>query len=483
MKKLTFLKKGAKMKIYLTGLGVKEGDISLKALNLLNSGKKVIVKTALTNSYKNILNANVQHTLLDDVYKKSRNFESLNKNLATEIIKSAKTEEIIYCVDGNVNEDNSCKIIISKHKDIEIISAPSKIDAILEIAKLDKNIYTAVSAYESLKKVKLPLIIYDIDSNYTASEVKIVLSDYLDEEEEILYINSYNSKAIKLYEMDRQNNYDYTSAVVIYEKDLIKKSRFDYDELVEIIKRLRGENGCPWDKVQTNDSIKINMIEEAYELVDAVDLKDDSKLLEEAGDVLLQVVFHSVMAEERGSFNSKDVLSAICKKMIFRHTHIFGEDKAENSEEALNYWDRNKKQEKGHKTAGDTLIDLPKNFPSPLYAEKLQKRAAKAGFDFPNYQEAFKKIEEEYQELQEAVKENDFKHIEEEGGDLLFSVVNALRLLKVESEMALKLSCQKFLNRFLQMEKMIIADGKITEQLNLDELERYYNAVKANKNR
>jgi tetrapyrrole methylase family protein/MazG family protein len=471
------------MKIYLTGLGIKEGDISVKALNLLNSGKKVIVKTALTNSYKNITDAKIPHILLDEIYIKSRNFESLNKNLASEVLKAAKTEEIIYCVDGSVNEDNSCKIIISKHKDVEIISAPSKIDAILEIAKLDKNVFTAVSAYESLIKIKLPLIVYDIDSNYIASEIKLKLTEFFDEEDEILYINNLTKTSIKLYEIDRQKNYDYSTALVIYDKDLIKKSKFDYDELIEIIKRLRGENGCPWDRVQTHETIKINMIEEAYELVDAIESNDDDKLLEEAGDVLLQVVFHSIMAEERGAFNTKDVLSSICKKMIFRHTHIFGNDKAENPDEALNYWDRNKKQEKGHKTAGDTLKDLPKNFPSPLYAEKLQKRAAKVGFDFPDYKESLKKVEEEYNELLEAINENDFKHIEEEGGDLLFAVINTLRLLKVESEMALKASCYKFLNRFLEMENLITADGKITEQLNLEELERYYNAVKANKNR
>jgi len=224
------------------------------------------------------------------------------------------------------------------------------------------------------------------------------------------------------------------------------------------------------------------MIEEAYELADAIDLKDDYKLLEETGDVLLQAAFHSVMAEERSAFTSNDVLTAICEKLITRHTHIFGKDKAENSEQALNYWDRNKKIEKGHNTAGETLLDLPKNFPSLLYAEKLQKRAAKVGFDFSDYKEAFKKINEEYDELTQAVNSGDKKQIEEEGGDLLFSVVNVLRLLNVENEMALKASCFKFLNRFVEMEKLIISDGKNIANLTIEELDGYYNAVKTNKN-
>ena len=469
------------MRIYLTGLGVKEGDISLKAAELIKSGKTVIVKTAFTNSYKNIINTGVKHILLDDIYQKSRNFESLNKNIANEIIRRSKDEEIIYCVDGNINEDNSCKIILAKHKDTEIISAPSKIDAILETACLSNN-YSAVSAYELSGVFKLPLIVYDIDSSYIASEIKIKLSDYISEEDEILYINNFTKKTIKLYELDRQTNYDYTTAIVAYKKELIKKTRFCYEDLIEIIKCLRDENGCPWDKVQTHESIKINMIEEAYELADAIDLKDDYKLLEETGDVLLQAAFHSVMAEERSAFTSNDVLTAICEKLITRHTHIFGKDKAENSEQALNYWDRNKKIEKGHNTAGETLLDLPKNFPSLLYAEKLQKRAAKAGFDFPDYKEAFKKINEEYDELTQAVNSGDKKRIEEEGGDLLFSVVNVLRLLNVENEMALKASCFKFLNRFVEMEKLIISDGKNIANLTIEELDGYYNAVKTNKN-
>ena len=216
------------MKIYLVGLGNREGDLSVKGLTLLKSGKKVIVRTALTTSYKNVENAEVKHISLDGIYEKSRNFESLNKNLASEILKAAKEEEIIYCVDGSANEDNSCKIILSKHKDTEIISAPSKTDGILELAGLNKNYYSSVSAYDLNGSFKLPLIVYDIDSAYAAGETKLKLSDFAGEDEDILYISKGNKKTIKLYELDRQENYDYSTAAVIFEKDLTEKKCFFY---------------------------------------------------------------------------------------------------------------------------------------------------------------------------------------------------------------------------------------------------------------
>lgn len=220
------------------------------------------------------------------------------------------------------------------------------------------------------------------------------------------------------------------------------------------------------------------MIEEAYELVDAVDSKDDSKILEEAGDVLMQGAFHSVIAEERGAFTPEDVLSAVCEKLIFRHSHIFGKDKAENEAGALSVWEKNKREEKGQKTASDTVKDVPAAFPAVMRAQKTAKRAAKFGYDFKDAAEAGEKVKEELAELLSAVKEGDKAHISEEAGDLLFSAVNVARLAGADGEMSLKESTDKFVRRFCATEALVLADGRKMEELDAETLWKYYEEAK-----
>ena len=175
------------------------------------------------------------------------------------------------------------------------------------------------------------------------------------------------------------HSYDHTAALLIPTLPLEKKPRYDFYDLVQVLGILRGENGCPWDRAQTHESIRINAIEEVYEMVDAIDRQDDERLTEEIGDVLMQAVFHTELGEERGALTRGDVLSGVCKKLISRHTHIFFGDKAENEKEALDVWDKNKQKEHGF-TAKQTVADVPEVFPALLRAQKVQKRAQKAGW-------------------------------------------------------------------------------------------------------
>lgn len=271
-----------------------------------------------------------------------------------------------------------------------------------------------------------------------------------------------------------------TAALVPYQTDgdFLHKQKFTVDDIERLIIKLRGEGGCPWDRAQTHKSIAANAIEEAYELADAVDKGDDSKILEETGDVLLQAIFHAVLAKERGAFDLQDAATALCQKLIYRHSHIFGGDTAAGEAAALGVWEKNKRIEKNHKTAGESMGDLPKNLPALMYAHKLQKRAAASGFDFSGFNQAKHKITEEFDELLEAVEKGDKENILEECGDLLFAVVNSARLLGVQSEEALSKTSAKFLQRFLKMEELIAKDGKDIQKLSEKELDRYYNAAK-----
>lgn len=274
------------------------------------------------------------------------------------------------------------------------------------------------------------------------------------------------------------------------DREFQEKENYDTQDLLSLIAFLRSENGCPWDRVQNHDSIQENMLEEAYEAVDAIQLQDDSKLCEELGDVLMQVVFHAQLASERKAFDFSDVLNGLCKKLISRHTHLFGEDCAFTAEEGLDTWTKNKKLERNYDRTSQMLTDVPQSMPALMRAAKLQKRAAKVGFDWPSPQGAREKIQEELAELEQELahrkKADSYSEdskveraIQAEAGDLLFAVVNYLRLNDIEPESALTRSSESFIRRFQSMEKIAAEAGiDLDSGLSLEVLDEYWNEAK-----
>lgn len=255
------------------------------------------------------------------------------------------------------------------------------------------------------------------------------------------------------------------------------KKKYTIDELREIVKKLRGENGCPWDRVQTHESIKNCMIEESYEAIDALDKGNDALFANELGDLLFQVVFHAQLASERGAFDFDDVVYEISQKMIDRHTHVFGSDKAENADDALDTWEKNKKKEKGLKSQTEAMRDIVA-LPALMRAQKVQKKAADVGFDWDDVSGALDKVREETDELCEAVEQNNAACMEEELGDLLFSVVNVSRFLKLSSEEALKRATNKFIDRFAVLEQSAQQNGQNLSKMTLEELESLWQQAK-----
>ena len=261
-------------------------------------------------------------------------------------------------------------------------------------------------------------------------------------------------------------------------KRIVVKEHFTFDDLVDIIRFLRSPDGCPWDREQTHDSIEICLIEEAYEFIDAVKKRSAEKMTEEAGDVILQSVFHAVMGEEEGSFTMQEVIDAECVKMITRHTHIFGADAAKDAASALKSWEKNKYKEKHLESAGERVKDVPETLPALLRAEKVQKRAARYNFDFAEVGGALEKLAEEIEEFKAALAQKDESAVAEEGGDVLFAAVNVLRKAGVESEQALAAATEKFISRFVKAESLAAADGKRAEELTDEEWDKYYNEAK-----
>ena len=260
--------------------------------------------------------------------------------------------------------------------------------------------------------------------------------------------------------------------------DFQQKPKYGFEDLLQIMKMLRAPGGCPWDREQTHKSIRQNFIEETYEVIESIDTEDRELLKEELGDVLLQVVFHSEMESEVGSFDINDVCDGICKKLIVRHPHIFADVKADTTDEVLSNWDKIKMQTKSQKTQSDAMDSVSKSLPSLMRSEKLQKKAAKVGFDWPDVSGALQKVEEETQELKKAIEDGDKKGMEEELGDLLFSVVNVSRFLKVDSEEALYHACDKFTNRFRMVEALAKERGIAMESAPLSLLDSLWDEVK-----
>lgn len=265
-------------------------------------------------------------------------------------------------------------------------------------------------------------------------------------------------------------------------KDFEIKQRYNIDDLVAIIKVLRAPGGCPWDMEQTHESIKKNFIEETYEVVEAINKNSSDMLREELGDVLLQVVLHTQMEEEKGSFTFDDVANDIVQKLVIRHPHVFGDVVAENTAQALNSWDAAKQKSKGQKTQTESMLSVPRELPALMRAQKIQHKAAKIGFDWDNADGAFEKLYEEINELKTAMEHGSKAEIDDELGDVLFSCVNISRFVGADSEEALTASTDKFLSRFALVEQMAKEQGIDMKSSSIQQLDELWDKAKKIKN-
>ncbi len=252
-----------------------------------------------------------------------------------------------------------------------------------------------------------------------------------------------------------------------------------FTELVEIMARLRGENGCPWDREQTSESIKPYLVEETYEVLEAIDEQDPAKLREELGDLMLQIVFHAQMAEEAGTFSIADVLAGINDKLRRRHPHVFGDVKAETAQEVLFNWEQIKKAERQKVQGKASLLDgVPRELPALLRAHRLQEKASRIGFDWKEAHEVLVKVEEEFAELRAAMEGQAVERVEAELGDLLFSLVNLSRFLAVNPEEALRKTIARFISRFRYIEEELSRRGRSLRQATLQEMDALWSEAK-----
>ncbi len=259
-------------------------------------------------------------------------------------------------------------------------------------------------------------------------------------------------------------------------RSLLEKERYGFEDLVTVVEVLRSDIGCPWDREQTHKSIRKDLIEETYEVIEAIDTEDPELLREELGDVMLQVVFHARIGTEENRFDINDVANDICVKLIHRHPHVFGDVVAETSDKVLSNWEKIKSDEKERHTVTDKLRAIPPMLPALMRAEKVGKKAA--CFDFADADQVMEKVREELCEVSEAIEAGVKADIEEEMGDLLLSITSLCRKLGIEPEVALNKATDKFINRFSVLENAVMEQGKDINSMSMPELDAVWDEIK-----
>lgn len=481
--------------VKVVGLGPGSfGCITMESWELMQQAEHLWLRTAKHPSVPMLAERGVKFCAYDSFYEEAEDFEHLYRRIAADLISKAQSGmDIVYAVPGSPMVAEKTVVLLREMAaalagteqavELSVLPGMSFVEMLygrLGIDPIDGLTIIDAEDFASLP-VDMPtgLVITQMYNRRTASDTKLSLMEALPDEYPVTYIHRLGLpdeilREIPLYELDRQPDIDYLTS--LYIRPYPKKPAFDIAPLRDIIKRLREPGGCPWDIVQTHASIRRNLIEETYEVIEAIDMEDYDLLREELGDLLMQVVFHARMAEEAGHFSMQDVVEAVTEKLVRRHPHVFGDVQAADAGAALISWEAVKKQEK--KERSSVLDGVPKDMPALMAAQKLQGKAARAGFDWESPEPVWEKITEELRELREAVAEGDAGRVSEELGDVLFSVVNLARFLKADSELALLGCNRRFCSRFAFVEQKVREQGGRWGDFTLAQLDSFWNQAK-----
>jgi tetrapyrrole methylase family protein/MazG family protein len=479
-------------KIYIIGLGPgDESSLTLGAINRINSGSKHFLRTEKHPTVKYFKDNNIEYKSYDYIYDTEEDFSNVYKRIVMELKEeAAKEDEINYYVPGNpMVAEKTVELLLKEDLEIEIVSGMSFIEPLIEIVGRDPinglKIVDGAEFDSLVVDINVDMIITQVYNERILSEVKIILSEIYGDEHKIWLIHSGGVKneeevfKIPIFELDRTGKVGALTSIFVPKIEKKDKKIFDFNDIMGIMRLLRSNEGCPWDIEQTHESIRQSLIEEAYEVVDAIDSGDIDNLMEELGDLLLQVVFHSQIAYEEGEFNPIDVTSALGNKLILRHPHVFSQKNVEKSDEVVYNWNKIKYESRELTTLTEKLKDLPK-LPALMMSFKVQDKAAEIGFDWDDIQGPIDKVSEEFNEVLDAYKEygKKHKHVEEELGDLLFAVVNLARFLDVNPEVALNRTVNKFIKRLELMELKAKEKGKDLKNMTLEEMDILWNYAK-----
>ncbi len=468
--------------------------LTMSVHELLTTAERVYLRTAKHPVVEKLVENGMQYTSYDAFYESAETFEETYSRIVEDVVSRLKDGPVVYAVPGNpFVAEETVRLLMAQSEvqgfPVTVHHGASFLDAMITTLGFDPVeglvVRDALKVETNQITDKTDHIWIQVYSPQVASELKLQLMTCFDDEHEVTIIRAAGIpdlevvETVPLCEMDRHGTlFDHLTSVYVKKASTPRRDLWD---LIDIMAKLRGENGCPWDREQTHESLTRYLIEEAYEVKQAVENGDDEELVDELGDVLLQVIFHAQLGDEEGYFNWRDIVDAICEKMVRRHPHVFSDVSVRDSAEVLTNWQAIKNKEKKHTRVSESMRGLPMSLPALMRAQKVQKRASDVGFDWQDVKKAVEKITEEVDEVSHALEHSHSAHVFEELGDLLLIVTNVIRMLGGDAELIMNEAVDKFVKRFEFVEKSMEEAGIEMNFNQLDAMERFWQAAKSKK--
>lgn len=479
---------------HITVLGLGAGDLNQLPLGIykvLQQQNNLYLRTKDHPVIHELEKEGLTYQSFDSVYEKYDRFEEVYQEIVNQLVNLSNEGPITYAVPGHpLVAEKTVQLLIelSEQGDIQldIIGGQSFLDAMFTSLKIDPiegfQFVDATDLEDESITYRQHVIICQVYDQMTASHTKLKLMEQLPDDYEVTIVTAAGSKeeeikTVPLFELDRVASINNLTSVYVPPVKDDEDLYHQFETLRSVIATLRGPGGCPWDIKQTHESLKKYLLEEAYELIEAIDEEDDDHIIEELGDVLLQVMLHAQIGEDEGFFSIQDVIRTLVSKLIYRHPHVFSDVKVKDENEVLKNWQELKLAEKGDEVKS-ILSGIPKELSGLLKAEKLQSKAAKVGFDWTELSPVVEKIKEELSEVLEAIDSKEQLKIEAELGDLLFSIVNLARFIDVNPEEAILKTNMKFTKRFQFIEKKLQETNRTFTDVSLEEMDVIWNEAK-----
>ncbi|HHT27743.1 MAG TPA: nucleoside triphosphate pyrophosphohydrolase [Firmicutes bacterium] len=491
----------AENSIIIVGLGPGAFEqLSLAAWTALRQADALYLRTAVHPTVAALEKHGISYQSFDGLYEQAETFAPLYQEIARQIIAAAAKGSVTYAVPGHpLVGETTVQLILKEAATagiaVSIIPSMSALDAIYGAIRIDPGeglqILDALDFQPLAYLPGRPALFLQVHNQYTASQLKLALLEILDPELEVTLVRAAGVPgkeqvtSTPLYQIDMHLSIDHLTSLYVPASTPIagqaRRSAYPLDALVKVLAQLRGENGCPWDRRQTHDSLKRYLIEETYEVIDAIEAADWDAVCEELGDVLLQIVFHAQLAAERDEFDMTDVVDAVTTKMIRRHPHVFADVQADDVATVLTNWELIKQAEQAEqgKARPKSLMDgVPSHMPALMQADQIQRKAAKVGFEWPDVTGALEKVAEELAELQAAINAADAQECYTECGDVLFALVNVARYMDIDPEDALRATIAKFKERFRHIEARVQETGRNLMDMTVEQMDVYWDEAK-----
>ncbi len=460
-------------KITVVGAGWTRGELTLNAIEALKHSDAIVLHTDRCGCADWLRQNGMPFTSLDALYETCDDFDIHAQAAADAVMAAGSAGDLAYVV-SDIRDRSVSSLIERIGTAVQVIPGPPSEGALLALVRGEARLVAASEWEQFHPSARESCLVRELDSRELASEVKLRLMEAYPEELEVWLLQGESEPvSMPLFTLDRGDRFDHRTCLLVPAQNTITElERYDFEHLNEIMRRLCAPDGCPWDRVQTHASLRTCLLEEAYEVIDAIDEGDVDHLYDELGDLLMLVALHAEIARRHGEFDISDVTTAVCQKLISRHTHIYGDDTAGNEAEVLRLWSRNKMTERSQQTRTEAMRSVTRSLPAMLRAIKVLKRSAELGLGEPDIEAACQRCEALIR--QPWMQADAERHM----GDIMMALAELARLGKVDPEIALNGAVSRFVDRFESVELEITRSGLPAEDLTEETLRNYWNSVK-----